>query len=121
MNKPTYHNKSLDSDLGQFLSDSKKVLEELKNDSYRISGSSRFSLSINEFSRFIKCSSQAELRKFDLTLLAEGSRDFTELHTIVKSKKIRKENRKEIQKIFSGTIKPPDDNLTQARDFQFEL
>jgi len=121
MSEPFYHHRPHDRDLDQFLLDSIEVIKELKSDGYRISDSSRFSVFVNELSNFINCASQVEFEKFDMTLLVEGFRDFAELNAIVKSKKIRKENRREIQKIFSGMRKPSKDNLTQARDFQFEL
>lgn len=121
MSEPSYHHRSYDCDLDQFLSDSIKIIDELKSDGYRISDSCRFSLFINELSNFIKCGSQAEARNFEMTLLSEGFRDFAELNAIFKSKKIRKESKKEIQKIFGGSRQPSEDILTQARDFQFEL
>ncbi|MBM9514702.1 hypothetical protein [Desulfogranum marinum] len=121
MSEPFYHYRPLDRDLDLFISDSIGVIEELKSDGYRISDSSRFPLFLKELSNFIKCRSQVEFNSFDKPLLADGFRDFAELNAIVKSQKIRKENRKEIQKIFGGTRKPSEDNLTQARDFQFEL
>lgn len=121
MAEHSYHHRPLDQDLNQFLSDSIEIIDELKSDGYRISDSCRFSLFIKELSRFITCGSRTEINEIDKTLLAEGFRDFAELNAIVKSIRIRKENRKEVQKIFGGARKPSEDNLTQARDFQFEL
>lgn len=97
------------------------MVSELKNDGYRISDSCRFSVFIKELSDFIENGFGLGDRRFDIALLAEGIRDFAELRAIVKSKTIRQENRKEIQKLFGGSGKPSDDTLTQSRDFQFEL
>jgi hypothetical protein len=121
MTDPIYYNRALDQDIKQFLSNAKSIVSELKNDGYRISESCRFCLFIKELSEFIEKGFGLWERQFDITLLAEGIRDFTELRAIVKSKAIRQKSRKEIQQLFGGFVKPSDDNLTQSRDLQFEL
>ena len=121
MADPVYYKRHIDRDLNQVLSNAKVIVSELKNDGYRISESCRFSIFIKELSDLMKNGFELEGHEFDITLLAEGIRDFAELSAIVKSKTIRQENRKDIQKLFGGSGKPSDDILTQHRDFQFEL
>ncbi len=121
MGVPVYYKRHIDRDLNQVLSNAKVIVSELKNDGYRISESCRFFIFIKELSDLMKNGFVLEGHEFDITLLAEGIRDFAELSAIVKSKTIRQENRKDIQKLFGGSGKPSDDILTQPRDFQFEL
>jgi hypothetical protein len=121
MTDPIYYNRAHDQDLRKFLSNAKGIVSDLKNDGYRISESCRFCLFIKELSEFIDNGFGLKERQFDIALLAEGIRDFAELSAIVNSKTLRKKSRKEIQIIFGGSVKPSKDNLTQSRDFQYEL
>ena len=114
MADPVYYKRHIDRDLNQVLSNAKVIVSELKNDGYRISESCRFSIFIKELSDLMKNGFGLEGHEFDITLLAEGIRDFAELSAIVKSKTIRQENRKDIQKLFGGSGKPSDDILTQS-------
>jgi len=121
MIKSVYYNRPLDQDFSQFLLEANEIITELKDDGYRISDACRFSVFIREFSIFLENSCGAGGLPFDISLLAEGIRDFAELRAIVKSEKIREKNRKEIQEALGGAGKPSEDILTQSRDFQFQL
>ena len=121
MIEPEYHNRSFDQSFDQLLREAKSIITELKNDSYRISDSCRFSLFIKELSKFIEENYGVRGQNFDLALLAEGVRDFAELRAIIKSIKVRRDNRKEIQEVLGGASIPSDDHLTHSRDLQYQL
>jgi hypothetical protein len=100
MTTPTYYQRPLDQGFKQFLDNANAIIKELENDGYRISASCRFAVFIKEFSEFLRDGFGHGERQFDIALLVEGLRDFAELNAIAESEKIRKENRKEIQKLY---------------------
>lgn len=122
MEKPFYINQPLNQSFDSTLSESKDLLSKLSSDGFRISSSCRFSIFIQKFEKFIKTvKGGGSLKNFDLTLLAEGNRDFSELRDIVKSEKVKSNNRREIQELIGGASFPSDDTLTRSRDLQFQL
>ena len=96
-------------------------IECLGNDGYRMSTSCRFAVFIKEFSEFLRDGFGLGEHQFDIALLVEGLRNFAELDAIAKSEKIRKENRKEIQRLLGGAGKPSGDVSKLSRDIQFQL
>lgn len=121
MTSPIFYQRPRDQGFKQFLGNANATIKELKDDGYRISASCRFSIFIKKFSEFLEDGFGLGERQYDIALLAEGLRDFAELEALVKSEKIRKENRIEIQTILGGAGKPSDDILTRSRDIQFQL
>jgi hypothetical protein len=121
MIKPEYHNRSFDQTFDQLLKEAKSIILELKGDGYRISDSCRFSSFIKELSKFIADNYGTCQEAFDLAILAEGARDFSELRAIIKSRTVRNDNRKEIQEVLGGASVPSSDQVTHSRDLQFQL
>jgi hypothetical protein len=121
MIEPEFHQRPFDLTFQQILEEANSIILDLKSDGYRVSNSCRFSLFVSELSKFIKNNYGGRDQNFDLALLAEGVRDFLELRAIIKSSKVRTDNRRELQVLLGGTSIPSNDRNTYFRDLQYQL
>ncbi len=104
-------------------SQAKCILSILSDKGIRVSKSCRFALFIRRMETFVTnlLKSGAFYKGEDISILLEGMRDIFELKTIIKSEKVLKENKRELQAILGGTSIPSLDSTTKARDIQFQV
>jgi len=116
----------VDQDFYAIVVGMESILATLKSRDINVHPECRFAKFHRELKRLMDGVKQGNesaefLEQFDIALLAEGIRDYSELKIISASSTVLKNAREDLSKIIGGTSFPSQDSATLARNLQYQL